>query len=99
MEQFRTALNLQPMNIWLRFTPTQAKGDPPPPRSHGSTSLCWWPLSQGALGTGNAFLPGGLVSPFTPGLPGSSGRWGCRTPEVGSPQQAALGLGSATVDL
>ncbi|KAM5258905.1 beta-lactoglobulin-1-like [Hipposideros larvatus] len=25
MEQFRTALNLQPMNIWLRFTPTQAK--------------------------------------------------------------------------
>lgn len=56
MEQFRSALNLLPMHIWLRFTPTQAQGEPldprvPLPSTSGSPVREPWaqgmPLSQG----------------------------------------------------
>lgn len=55
MEQFNTALKPLPVHIWLRFTPTQAKGDP-----RGPTVA----PHQSALGTGNAFVPWG--SPLSP---------------------------------
>uniref|UniRef100_A0A671GA52 Lipocalin/cytosolic fatty-acid binding domain-containing protein n=1 Tax=Rhinolophus ferrumequinum TaxID=59479 RepID=A0A671GA52_RHIFE len=40
MEQFHTALKPLPVHIWLRFTPTQAEGDPWAPRQGGSASEC-----------------------------------------------------------